>query len=383
MIKHGSKAIYVAGFLFSINAALTSYVSSSFLGTFIPVDYIGVVYAIAAIVALIGIIRMPRLLARIGNRKASLLFSGLCLLSLLMLAFAHHEAFAVFAFILYFSSSLFFIVSIDIFIEEYSSFKNIGTIRGFYLTITNVAWVLAQAFSGSIIDKSSYAGIYLFGAGIMALVCSTIILFFGTFKDPSYKKVSLKKAIQFFTGDKNMLRIYGINLLLKFFYAWMVIYTPIYLHMYLGFDWAKIGLIFMIMLLPFVILDLPLGRLADKIGEKKMLIVGFSIAALCTSLMAVASSPRFIVWALILFGTRVGAATIEAMSEIYFFKKVTAEKSDEIYLFRSTDPISYLCAPLLAVAILLYLPAFKLIFCVLGAILLLGVFISFRLKDIR
>ena len=383
MIKHGNKAIYLAGFLFSINLALTSYVKSSFLKLFVNENYIGIIYAVASILTIIGLVEMPRLMSKHGNKNTSLFSLIISFISLLILAFSSNGTFVLPAFILYFVSSNIFIANLDIFIEESSNDKNVGKIRGFYLMIINMAWVIAQMVSGSIIEKSSFGGIYLFSAGLMALAMITIILFFGEFKDPQYKKMSLFKILQFFRKDKDILKIYFINLILKFFYAWMVIYTPIYLNEYLHFTWDTIGVIFTIMLLPFVILDLPLGRLSDKIGEKKMLILGFVVSALFTTLFAVTKKHDWVTIALILFGTRVGAAIIEIMSEIYFFKVVTSDKSDEISFFRNTSPISYIIAPLIAIPILIYIPHFSFIFFVLSTILLVGLILSLRIKDLR
>ena len=49
----------------------------------------------------------------------------------------------------------------------------------------------------------------------------------------------------------------------------MVIYTPIYLHEYLNFNWNEIGIIFFNKAFPFILLDFPLENFSDKIGEKK------------------------------------------------------------------------------------------------------------------
>ena len=155
----------------------------------------------------------------------------------------------------------------------------------------------------------------------------------------------------------------------------MIIYSPIYLHEYLGFAWNKIGIIFTIMLLPFVFLDFPLGKLSDKIGEKKMLFVGFMISAVFTLLIPLILEPTLWLWAMILFTTRIGAAIIEIMSESYFFKSVTERNDDEISFFRNTGPLSFLIAPLCATGLLFVLPSFKYLFFVLGAVMFIGALI--------
>jgi hypothetical protein len=88
-------------------------------------------------------------------------------------------------------------------------------------------------------------------------------------------------------------------------------------------------------------------------------------------------------WALILFGTRTGAAIIEIMSESYFFKIINEENADAISFFRNNYPLAYIVAPLLAIPIFFFVPSFKYLFYILGAILLGGLFIALRLRDVK
>jgi MFS family permease len=382
-MAHSRKIIYLAGFLFSISFALTAYINSSFLENFINKDYIGLVYAISSILTIWGLFKMSELLSRLGNRRATLCFSAISFISLLLLSFTGNSVLAILAFAVYFISTNFIIATLDIFIEDLSQSTSIGKFRGLYLFFINSAWVVAQMISGSVIAKSSFQGIYLLSAGFMTLVAGIFVIFMRDFQDPIYERISIRKTFKIFLRRKNLRNIYLVNFILKFFFAWMVIYTPIYLHENLGFGWDKIGIIFTIMLLPFVILDYPLGKLSDKMGEKKMITAGFVIITIFTFLIPLIPDGILILWALILFGTRVGAATIEVMSESYFFKEVTAGEADEISFFRNNYPLSYLIAPLLAVPILFLLPSFRYIFFVLSAILLLGLFLSLKLRDIK
>ena len=312
-MKNSRKLIYLAGFLFSIPLALTSYINSSFLETYINEYYVGIVYIVASAIAIMGLLKMPKILNKLGNRFTILLFTFTSFFSLLLLAFSHSMIAVILGVILYFISTDFIIASLDIFIEDFSKNSNIGKFRGLYLMIINFAWVFAQAISGSIVAKSSFHGIYLFSAGFMFLV----------------------------------------------------------------------SIIFTIMLIPFVLLDYPLGRLSDKIGEKKLLIAGFLTTILFTLAIPFIRGTEVWIWAIILFGTRFGAATIEVMSESYFFKEVGERNADEISFFRNTYPLSFIIAPLVAIPVLLLVPSFKFIFFVLGIIMLMGLLVTLRLRDIK
>lgn len=377
------KIIYLAGFLFSIPLALTSYINSSFLEGYIKESYVGIIYVVASIITILGMLEMPKMLTHIGNRRTTIVFAFLCFFSLLLLALGGTNFITIFGFIIFFITSNFLVATLDLFVEDFSKSSGIGKFRGIYLAILSVAWVISQAVSGTIIAKSSFAGIYIVSALFMFIFALIFTFYMHTFKDPTYTHVPIMKTLKFFIHNKNVSKIYLINLILKFFFVWMIIYTPIYLHGHLGFGWDKIGLIFTFMLLPFVILPYPLGKLSDKIGEKKMLIAGFTIATLATIMIPFIKVPTFWIWAGILFATRVGASTIEIMSESYFFKSENEKAADAIAFFRNTAPLSFIIAPLIATPLLLLIPNFSYIFFALGAILLYGLFITLRLKDVK
>ncbi|MEK7140183.1 MAG: MFS transporter, partial [Patescibacteria group bacterium] len=381
-MKHNRKIIYLAGFLFSIPVALTSYINSSFLENYLNAYYVSIIYVLASVLTILALLEMPRMLTHFGNRKTILLFSAFIVLAFLGLALGKNAAVIVSAFVLYFISLNLIFASLDIFIEDFSENSSTGSIRGLYLMVINSAWVIAQLISGSIIAKSSFHGIYLFSAGLIILFSAIFVLFLRNFKDPEYRKVPVLKTVKIFIKNKNISKIYLVSFILKFFFAWMIIYTPIYLHTYMHFGWDQIGIIFSIMLLPFVILTYPFGKLSDKIGEKKMLFVGFLISAFFTLLIPFMAESKLFWWAGILFMTRVGAATIEVMSESYFFKSIREEDDDEISFFRNTNALSYIVAPLVAIPILMFVPSFKYLFVVLSAILLAGAFLALRLRDV-
>ena len=369
--------------MFSIPVALVSYINSSFLETYVGKNYVGMIYVAASIATVLCLLQMPRILNRLGNRLTVLLSYSSVFLSFILLAFSQNAYTAIPAFMLLFVSINFVIASLDIFVEDYSKKSAIGALRGFYLTVINLAWVIAQIVSGSVINQSSFSGIYLLSAGFIILAMFVFIFFLRYFEDPNYEKVSIFKTVGSFIKNKDLSKIYLSNLILQFFYAWMVIYTPIYLHESMGFGWDRIGIIFSIMLLPFVILDFPLGKLSDRIGEKKMLIIGFSIIIASVAAIPLIRESTLLVWAAILFATRVGAATIETMNESYFFKTINEEKADEISFFRNAPSVSYIIAPLVATIVLFLVPSFEYLFFVLSAVLLFGLFVVLRLKDVR
>jgi predicted MFS family arabinose efflux permease len=173
------------------------------------------------------------------------------------------------------------------------------------------------------------------------------------------------------------------NFLLQIFYALMIIYMPIYLNQHLGFTIEEIGIAFTIMLLPFVFIQIPVGWLADKImGEKEFLYAGFLIMAITTMSLSFITTKSFIVWGIMLFLTRIGAAVVEIMVETYFYKKITAGDSNLINIFKMTTNVAYVVASFFASIFLLSF-GMKYIWVVLGLIMLLGLRYSLRIQDTK
>jgi len=135
----------------------------------------------------------------------------------------------------------------------------------------------------------------------------------------------------------------------------MIIYTPLYL-LELGFSWADIGKIFTVMLLPFVFLQYLAGYLADKkFEERDMIIFSLIVISLSTLSIFFLSSKSLIVWALILFCTRIGASLIEILRDSYFYKRIDCRDVDIINFFRSVRPMAYIFGLLIATPIVYFL----------------------------
>lgn len=374
---------YLAGFIFTIPLALTSYINSSMLEKYISKNYVGLIFSFASIIAILVIHNLPHFLNKYGNKKIAIYASLIAFLSLIFVAFIEIDFIVILAFVVYFVFNYIIVSNLDVFVEHFSSNKNIGKWRGLYLSITSLAWVVSQIISGSIIAKSSFLGIYLFASLFLMLLSIIFFTNFNKFKDLKYHEVKMSETIKFFLRNKDLLKIYLVNLILKFFYSWMIIYTTIYLHESLNFSWQEIGTIFAIMLTPFVFLSYPLGRLSDKMGEKKILIYGFLFAILAVILIPFIQIKSLYLFASILFISRIGAATIEVMSESYFFKKVKEEQAPEIAFFRNTGPVSFIIGPIIATIALQFIPDLSYLFFILGAILMIGLLISLRLRDVK
>ena len=382
-LKHPFRFLYFISFIFSIQYALVVYINSSFLELSAGEKIVSLIFTIASLLSILILLEMPRVLNRFGNYKTTIFFVLLNALALILLGTGKSSYIIFTFFVIYTVTNYCLILTRDVFIENYTLEGKVGRTRGLFLTIINLALVLAPSIAVFIITKTSYVGVYIV-AGLFTLSSLFFIIPpLKNFKDPTYKRISVRETLKKISGDINLKRIYFTEFLLCFFYAWMIIYSPIYLHQYMNFSWESIGIIFTIMLIPFVLVDYPLGRLSDKIGERKILAFGFFVVSFSTIIIFFIKTQNIFVWALVLFITRIGAAIIEVMDESYFFKKIHSSDAGLISFFRNMYPLAFVVAPLLAIPVLLCVPHFKYLFLILGAIMLSGFFVTLRLRDVK
>jgi MFS family permease len=383
MFKGNSKLknIFFLGFLLSLHLAFVSYINSSFLSIFSGENKVSLIYVLGSVSSILVLFFVPGMLRKIGGYKFLLWSSGLNALALFFLSTLKSPFQIIPVFIFYFTLNNLIVFALDELIQIFSRNSSMGRVRGLYLSITSLAWVIAQAISGKVLWGFSFSSLYFLAFTIMAIFFLAALFGLKNLNDPRYDKVWAWQSFKNFFANKNLARIYEINFLLQFFYVWMVVYTPIYLYLHLGFNWKEISTIFAIMLLPFVLIEFPLGKYSDKVGEKKMLVSGFLIASLATMSLFFIQKHEIWIWAIALFTTRIGAAIIEVMSDVYFFKHIRKENDEFVSIYRNTGPAAYVLAPLIAFISFSFIPSFNFIFIILGAIMLGGFFLSLRLRD--
>jgi len=374
------KLVFLTGFFFSLHLAMVSYINSSFLSSFFSEGKVGILYVISSLASILTLLLIPKILPRLGGYKFLLYSSLFNALMLFSLSLSHNAYITGFMFVAYWISNSLIVFALDEILEIVGEGFQVGRVRGIYLTILNTAWVLSQLASSQILIDFSFSLLYLIACGIMLLFFFIILLSMRNCPDPKYDKVPAFGSVVKFFRNKNLSRAYAMNFLLQFFFSWMVIYTPIYLSLHLGFTWSEISIIFTIMLTAFIITQYPLGTHSDKVGERKMLVLGFLVLSLATLSLFFITKHTVLIWAIILFCTRLGAAAIEIMSDVYFFKHIKKENDEFVGIYRNTASAAYILGPLSASVLLFVIPSFKFIFLILGAIMLSGIYLASTIK---
>ena len=371
--KRGKFAVYLAGLFLAFHYALIVYVNSSILKQYLDTNTISFLYIIGSIISIVLFIKAPQILNKIGNLKISLIFIALELLATFGIASAHNPSLLIAFFLIHQSVMPLIFFSLDIFLEhEQGRESGTGGSRGMFLAFQNVAWIAAPIMAGFIGKNFGLPKIYLLSSLFIFPLVANLILAFKDHDDAHIPKIKLLDTWRFLKGKADVKKVIFSNTLLQFFYVVMVVYLPILLFEEIGFGWNSIGAIFSIMLFPFLLLELPLGYFADKkIGETEIMRFGFVIMSIATFSIFFLHEPRFIIWALVLFATRIGASSIEISNESYFFKQVKDRDANVISFFRMTRPLAYILAPLFVVFVLLF-TSYSGLFAILGIFTLLG-----------
>jgi predicted MFS family arabinose efflux permease len=142
-----------------------------------------------------------------------------------------------------------------------------------------------------------------------------------------------------------------------------------------------------ISLIPMVVVEVPVGHLlgnrdnAHHWQHNHVGMAGFGILALTAALVPFVESNEFVVWALLLFTMRIGAALVEIVAETYFFS-IAGSDTEKAALFRALYPVSFIVGPLCA-SVAMSLAGYSALFFFLSCISLFGAYLASEFRDVR
>lgn len=376
--------LYFLGLLLAVSAALPAYTQSNFLEQFVSFRMVSLFFVIANALTIIAIRFFPNIIAKLTNHFAAKAVIVLYGTALLGLALSTTAALALISIVLLTITSNLIWINMDILVESFSANAVTGRIRTIYFTFINTGWILSPLLTSFLIGKGEYTLTFLV-AGF--LVVPFFLIFIGTGgklkTKTAYSRAAFKTVVKKMWQNKSLRGIFFIALLLQLFYSSAVVYIPLYLHQNLQMDWGVLGIIFSIMLVPFIVFEIPAGIIADKyLGEKEILTAGLTILVVSLFLFFYINTPTAWLWAVVLFFSRVGASLVEAMRETYFFKLIGVKDIGYINLFRMTGPLAYIIGPGLAILILTFFPL-NYLFLFVAVITLSGFGFARALKDTK
>jgi predicted MFS family arabinose efflux permease len=379
--------IYATILLLVFHTFVVAYINSSFLEQFISAKSVGTIYTLGSALSVLIFLFISRVLQNVGNFKLTVLLLFTNFFAVLGMAFATSLEVAVPLFIVHLITIPLIIFNLDVFMEERigADESATGSSRGLLLTLASLVGAISPLVSGLLIDPTSgdFATAYVVSAATLVPVLIILIFFFKDFSDPEYGEIDVFSAFHTFWINVNIRSVFIAQFVLQMFFMMMVVYTPLYLTGNIGLSWAEFGIIMFFAQMAYVIFEYPIGIIADRyIGEKEMMGFGFLIIAISTAWISFVTVPSVLVWSVIMFTTRIGAALVEVTTESYFFKQTKSSDAQIISFFRITRPLAYVIGAVVASLSLLYVP-FNMLFIVFALIMIPAMFCTLYIEDTK
>lgn len=387
MLKHRYVPIYVASLLLMFHTFVVAYINSSFLEKFIGTESVGAVYITTSALTVLIFLFISHVLHKIGNFKLTLALLIVDGLAVLGMAYAESLRVVVPLMAAHLIIVPLIIFNLDVFMEEHIGNDEglTGTRRGLLLTLLSLVGALSPFISSELIAMANGAFTYPYIVSALALLPIIFILlfYFKDFQDPPYTDMKALEAIRGFWLRKDIRAVFIVHFVLQIFFMCMVVFTPLYLIKYVGLSWAQFGMVMFFGQLAYVIMEYPIGIVADKlIGEKEMMALGLMIMAISTAWISFVSVQSVIMWAVVMFVTRIGASFVEVTTEVHFFKRTNSTDAQIISFFRVTRPLAYIAGAIIASLSLLYLP-FNLLFVVIAFLMIPAMFVTLDIQDTK
>lgn len=365
--------ITLLGFVFGITVALLTYIASTYFKEVIQSENVSIFYVVSFFLILVGLFKLNWIIEGFGRARTLMTLMVVQIGVLFVLQFVPVSWMGALLLMAYYVLYGIIMVVFDIILEAYSTNGKTGRVRGAYLSVWNFGFLIGPLCSGYLFENFGFNMIFTVSMFLYIVIFLVVFIALNDIQGHVEKKnFSTKKTFNTFKKNKNLINVYWISFTLQFFYAVMTIYMPLYLRE-IGISWGDIGIIFSIMLLPFIFIQYPAGILADKkFGEKEMFFIGHSIMILSLIFMYFVRDQTFIFLSVILFVSRIGAALVEAMQDSYFYKQINENDISVINFFRSTRAVAYIVSSILVGIALTLMGDMRVIFVVLFIVLSLG-----------
>lgn len=334
--------------LFGFMDAFLVYILSSYFRQVIGTDNVSPFYLFSYAFALLFMLYFHILIRKVGKSLLLFLFFVVLIVTNAFLVLAPMVWWSALFLMVHLVVANLVWVNLDILLESFSVDSRSGRIRGLYLAITNVGWMAAPFLATRVLDQYGFGGVFTVELILSALVLMAAILGLRMTNGRFREKTTPQEILGKIRRKSDILRVYHLSFAIEFFYAIMVVYVPLHL-LNLGVSWSDMGIIFTIMLIPFAVVQYPLGRLADKrLGEKELLIVSVFLTGLASLALIRVHSGDMWIWAGMLFLTRIGSASVDVLRDSYFYKRIDGRDMDIIAFFRTARPVANIAAAVCA-----------------------------------
>lgn len=369
--------IFISALSFALIDTIWAIYMDSFLNNIALVGFLSALFTLVSFISYFFFIPFVQKTSKSKIYSYTLLLFAVCFV--LFAINTKFYFFVVLAFILTILITL-KITSMGIIIKDKSSKKLLSRNEGLIYTFANVSWLIGPLIAGFIAEKYSINLVFVL-ASIFSFI-AFLLFKLSKIKDLNIKKKEdrnlIKNFFEFFK-DKNRVFAYilggGVNL------WWTLIYlfVPLFI-IRSGLHEIWIGYFLSAIVLPLILLEYFFGKLAGKIGFRKIFRIGYIIPCILAVMCFFISNIFFILLLLVL--ASVGLAMLESTTESYFLDITKGKNMLRFYgPYNTTIDVNSFIAKILASTLIVFFP-FKSIFLLFGFFMFTMFLISFKTKKV-
>lgn len=386
-IKRGGNALNqiskvgLVGFISTLSFAFVGTIWAVYLESFLHnPSYVGFLITCFTIVGLLSFVFITPIMEQKSKTK---IFGGVLLLYIFsyLMFYLLPNIYAVITLGLIVAVITSFRISaFGIIVSDKSKKRKLAKNEGLIYTFLNLSWLVGPLVAGFVAEKYGVKTVFLLAAICMAFAY-ILFRFFKIVDNQKNKKIdkNLFKICRDFFKNKNRVLCYILSGGMNFWWGLIYIYMPIYI-IESGFSDLTLGYFLFGVVVPLILFTYHSGKIAARIGFRKIFFVGYLILGMSALLSFIFNSIVIIMFLLI--AASFGAAMIESTTEAYFFDLVSKKEKTKYYgVYNTTIEINGSAASLFGAVILLLLP-FKFIFILFGFVMFLLALISLKIRNI-
>lgn len=361
-------ALYISIFFLGLHYVFVYFTNSSIMTEFFSLTTYNVlaIYALASIFGVSVYLMLSRHHARSTRTKARIYIAValefFCLAIMYVVTALHiipteyTLPIYLIAFTLHHAITPYILFNLDKLFEDYTHIEDRGKGRGIYLTVWNTPFIVVPILL-STLATNTLPITYIIS---FCLLVPFLILISSYIQNPtdeletivmknsaSLEEVTVPERLARFWADKLDRKSFIIQCVLHLYYGITGVMLPIYLHHYFGFEWSHIGILLAAILTPFVLIQIPFGKIEDaRHNEKQLFFWGIVITVVFTIAAALVQpgmglETSFILLLVTLFISRVGCSLIEISTETMFYRHVTERDEFALLMFRAGRLLPY------------------------------------------
>ncbi len=335
--------LMAARFCFGFATAFLLYIAASYFQSTQLLRDEGLFFFIISLSVLCVLLVLHRIIARYTRVRVFLALHTIALLACGMVIVRTSPMVEVLAVVMFMIVTTLLLVVYDMIVESYTNDRDDGRVHGALLTLWNAGFIIGPFVAGVVMARGGIEEIFAILLGVYAIALMIMAPVLPTLHRLNHVTrngvISLMRRAFSFRWFQH---VYGVAVILHTFYVVMVVYVPVHL-LSQGFSVSQLGVVFTIALIPFLVIEYPAGLLADtRFGEREMMLLGmvFLFGSVVAMGMTAVGLPLW-AWASLLFISRIGAAFVESMSEVFFYKHVDADDVGLIDVYRTAAPVAY------------------------------------------